>query len=382
MKSGRIKTLLIEDNQGDARLIQEMLSEAGAAEFEIVHAEKLMEGLQRLIKERFDVVLLDLSLPDSQGLATFDKVHYQTPGVPILMLTGLDDEALAVKAVQKGAQDYLVKGKVDSNMLVRAIRYAIERHKKQAEQQHETHRLSTGKVLGFIGAKGGVGTTTVVLNVASVLAQQNKRVIAVEPRSDFGTFSLQMNQTTVKQLGNLPENSTGLFDRRELNRRLLKTKFGFRVLVCPTSDQAEAVIKELAGMSDYIVIDLPCNSLTASEAAIRQCDFVGLVVEPEPICVKSARLTLDLLISLGVSEVEVGVVVVNHTRSPSPVSLDAIKSQLGCEIVGVVPPAEDFMVAQQSGAPIVLHNPDSLCAYSLSEVANRLAADTPIAMKF
>ncbi len=119
--------LLIEDNPGDARLIREMLAEAGTQAFRVEHADRLSVAFERLGVDNVDVVLLDLSLPDSQGLETFLRTRARDPVVPIVVLSGLDDETVALRAVQEGAQDYLVKGRVDSDVLVRAIRYAIER---------------------------------------------------------------------------------------------------------------------------------------------------------------------------------------------------------------------------------------------------------------
>jgi signal transduction histidine kinase len=132
-----IGALLIEDNPGDARLIREMLREAGTghAAVDLVHAERLATGLEQLAGDGADVVLLDLSLPDSQGLDTFAAVHAASPFVPIVVLSGLDDEGTAVRAVQEGAQDYLVKGKVDGGTILRAMRYAIERGRLEAARR-------------------------------------------------------------------------------------------------------------------------------------------------------------------------------------------------------------------------------------------------------
>jgi DNA-binding response OmpR family regulator len=115
----------VEDNPGDARLIREMLKEAAAAQFELVHVVRLDEALKLLGEASFDVLLLDLTLPDSQGLDTFFRVYRQAPEVPIVVLTGLADEVIGVESVKGGAQDYLVKGQVDSNLLARALCYAI-----------------------------------------------------------------------------------------------------------------------------------------------------------------------------------------------------------------------------------------------------------------
>jgi signal transduction histidine kinase len=124
---------LIEDNPGDARLITELLAEMNSGQFSLECADQLQEGLDRLKKGRIDVVLLDLSLPDSQGLDTFAAAHASARSVPIIVLTGLDDETVAIKAVKEGAQDYLVKGRVDGELLSNAIRYAIERQKIRME---------------------------------------------------------------------------------------------------------------------------------------------------------------------------------------------------------------------------------------------------------
>jgi DNA-binding response OmpR family regulator len=133
-----LEILLIEDNPGDARLIQEMLADASAAsttapQITLEHANQLSAGLACLSKHPFDIILLDLGLPDSVGLETLLRTHEHEPDVPVIILTGTADEELAVKAAQSGAQDYLVKGQFNGDLLLRSIRYALERHRLLAE---------------------------------------------------------------------------------------------------------------------------------------------------------------------------------------------------------------------------------------------------------
>jgi len=131
-----IEILLIEDNPGDARLIKEYLSEVKNITFNFQVSERLIQGIEIVESENIDLVLLDLKLPDSEGLDTFRRIFAAAPHVPIIVLSGLNDETTAIKAVQMGAQDYLVKDKVESNLLIRSIRYAIER--KRAEEEHQS----------------------------------------------------------------------------------------------------------------------------------------------------------------------------------------------------------------------------------------------------
>jgi len=145
-----IRILLVEDNPGDARLIKETLSDAAADQFELSCTERLDLALEHVAQHEFDVVLLDLTLPDSSGLHTFERMHAQAPTVPIIVLTGLDVEALGIEAVQKGAQDYLNKGQVDTPLLVRSVRYAIAR-KLLENQLLQSNRLeSVGELAGGV----------------------------------------------------------------------------------------------------------------------------------------------------------------------------------------------------------------------------------------
>ncbi len=128
-----LQILLLEDNPGDARLIQEYLKESRREMFSLVNAATLAAGLEHLKTSSPDVILLDLGLPDSQGLNTLETVILNTPHIPVIILTGLNNAEMAVQAVHAGAQDYLAKGEFTSDFLIRVIRYAVER--KQAENR-------------------------------------------------------------------------------------------------------------------------------------------------------------------------------------------------------------------------------------------------------
>ncbi len=178
-----IRVLLLEDNPADARLVREMFVDAAAdklipSSFELTNSTRLSDALKALQKDPFDVILTDLELPDSRGLETFLKVRSKAPKTPIVVLTGLTDEAIGVKAVQEGAQDYLVKGQVDSHLLVRAIRFAMERQRNGRNQKPERRSvdswsppleiigvsLKLKEVMGLISTVAKTSTTSVLIH--------------------------------------------------------------------------------------------------------------------------------------------------------------------------------------------------------------------------
>jgi signal transduction histidine kinase len=147
-----VSVLLVEDNPGDARLIREALSEPGSHRHHVDWVERLQPALDRLASGGVDVVLLDLSLPDSSGLGTLSAVTTAAPDVPVVVLTGLDDEEADTAALQGGAQDYLVKRWMEPEVLARSLRLAIERHRLRLEfEALQAERLETrGRFLSHV----------------------------------------------------------------------------------------------------------------------------------------------------------------------------------------------------------------------------------------
>jgi signal transduction histidine kinase len=128
-----VKILLVEDSPADAKLLCETLREISENKFELTCVQQLSEAMAKLAESGFDAILLDLYLPDSQGLETIESILSTAPTLPIIVLTGLKDENAGIQAVRKGAQDYLVKGQTDSDLLVRVIKYSIERKRNERE---------------------------------------------------------------------------------------------------------------------------------------------------------------------------------------------------------------------------------------------------------
>jgi signal transduction histidine kinase len=132
-----LRVLLVEDNQADARLLREYVREPGFPQCVLTRVETIAQAVAAATPGAFDAVLVDLSLPDAHGLDAVTRLHRASPDVPIVVLTGLEDESLALRAVQAGAQDYLVKSQVSAQPLARALRYAVERSRLEAAHKRE-----------------------------------------------------------------------------------------------------------------------------------------------------------------------------------------------------------------------------------------------------
>jgi signal transduction histidine kinase len=193
MASDRTSVLLIEDSPRDVRQIREMLvgdaAKQRATSFDLIHAGRLASGLARLVNTKIDVVLLDITLPDGHGLDAIASVRTIAPTVPIITLSDIEDELLAVETMQKGTQDNLVKGRLNAGSLARAIRAAIERQRLVAELAHKAMELEARnteldefahtvahQVQGLLSQMVGY-TGYIEMNYASGLDEEGRRVL-------------------------------------------------------------------------------------------------------------------------------------------------------------------------------------------------------------
>jgi len=201
MDANAIDVLLIEDSPGDARLIQEMLAETHRTPFALERVDRLSSGLDRIASRPPDVVLLDLGLPDAKGLEGLGAIQRQAARVPVVVLTGLDDEDVAARAVQEGAQDYLVKGQIDDNQLSRAIRYAIGRKQTDEALRQSQDRLQTiianTPIILFATDREGRMTTSEGRGLQGIGVQPGQ----VNGRSIFDLFAGQQDILEIMRRG-------------------------------------------------------------------------------------------------------------------------------------------------------------------------------------
>ncbi len=380
-----MSVLLVEDNPSDARLLREMLKDAGGDGVHLTEVGNLDEAFRHLDAGDFDVVLLDLGLPDSRGLATFTTLHQRYEDTPIVVWSGLDDEEVAITAVQEGAQDYLLKKRISAGYLLRSIEYAIERHTALKREINQYRRGGESAVIAFIGAKGGVGVTTVTLNFGAVLATSGRSATAVELRGTHGSFASLLSRTPVENLSHLVDLGAPQINPREVSLRIVKTPFGMNALYGPqeareeidlTADQAAAIVDSAAAIADFTLLDIPCWPSEASHGAMRDSWRTFLVCEPEPASIREARVGIDSLRTAGISGQLAGAILVNRAAVAVGITPKNVEDSIGLDVLAVIPPAaEACAAAQRSGTPVVLAQPDSVFTSSFIETVDRLTAE-------
>lgn len=386
MDEREIRLLLIEDSLGDQKLAALMLAKAKGASFRVETCDHLKAGLERLAQGGIDAVLLDLFLPDSEGIETFNRAHFAAPAVPIVVMSTLDDEQTALKALEKGAQDYLIKGQVDGASLSRSLMFAVGRHKRVPASAPKPK----GRIIVFVGAKGGVGVTTVALNMAAAVASAKRRVIAVELRSAFGTFAAHLAHPVVANLADLLELPAERINEGEIAPRLVEFPSGLRVLFGPQRlkefgeiepGKAEALLEALTAMADYVIVDLPDAISPASQVAIRGSKFGALVIDNDPLSLTCGKLVLEELRTAGASMPLLNIIVVKRSEALAGVRISDVSPQLGCDILGVVTPAADLCLrAQKAGTPFVLLDPSCTASGTVTEMAKRLLEQNQLKM--
>ncbi|QLE44966.1 response regulator [Nostoc sp. C052] len=280
MAGENIKVLLVEDNPGDVLLLQELFKEVTTVVVELMPVERLYEAVNYLTNEIFDVILLDLSLPDSQGLETFVIAHNQAKATPIIVLTGINDETLAIRAMQQGAQDYLVKGQVTGDLLVRSMRYAIERQQADnaLRQSEERFRVALKNSPIFVYNQDRDLRYTWVYNppsgltVEKILGKQDLDIIPVEDAQHL---------ITIKR-GVL---TTGIGTREEVSITIQDITRYYDLTVEPLRNETQEIVGVTCASIDISERQAALRERKLAEEKIRE-QAALLDVTTDAICVR------------------------------------------------------------------------------------------------
>lgn len=346
MSDSTITILLVEDNPLNARMVEELLRQAPAQSFEIRRADSLVNALNLLVRFPVDAILLDLMLPDSEGLETFLAMQRHAPRVPIVVLSGLDDEALALKAVANGAQDYLSKGNLSTDVLVRAVVYAVARMQNAPEAREPEARK--GVVTAILGAKGGVGTTTLACHFAAELHRNSGKrtlLIDLDPSGAGAAFLLkaESRHTVADATANLhrldAELWKGMVCETAHGVDLLRAPGAARADEPPSAERVRHVVRFAASLYDWILLDLGRLNASTADLLEEPRDLFLVTTVELPSLFESQRI-LKRLVEYGFAKERLHLLL-NRYGGRAAVTSEDVERALGFAAYGTVADASD-----------------------------------------
>ena len=374
MKS-ELAVLLVDGDQKSAASLREALEKSETPAIRAQWAGTLAQALELLAGATFDVIVMDLELPDSKGFETFTRLKQQQPEATLIVLTASENEDLALRTLRAGAEEHLLRGEVSAQSLGRRLRYALERRQSRIPR--------AARVLAFIGSKGGVGTTTVALNMAAAMLAMGKSVIAIEMHPDLGSFATQLILTPTRTIRRLSESAN--INAQDVQEYVFKLPSGLQVLFGPQTlnefgheldaEKALMILKGAASLTEVVILDLPAGPSAANAAMVHAANYTVMVMERERAAFEAAMVYLPLMESWSAAQRTVGALVVNRMAFVQSVGLEEILKRLDCGFLGTVPPAAELLAVRGTGAPLVLGRPEVAFSQSVQELAERLAVD-------
>lgn len=375
--------LLIEDDPDFAQLIRAALSEDT---FEIRLVATMAAALALLQQFKPEAILADLTLPDSSGFDTFLRVKKHAPGIPIVVLTGLDDDQVAIRAVEYGAQDYLVKASLQPKLLARSMNMALSRQALTDQRSQAATPAPSGlpgSVISFIGSKGGVATSTTAINTAAALARNGLETVLIEwQQGSPGTLSLYLDTEPSQDLGALLRKPASTILISDLRSCLVRVVAGLRLLGFPASpgtwrtldaDHAHAMVSAAREAYPFVLLDLPARIDEGVAQALKLSDSIVMIADREPASLQcGAALARQIRLATS-QEQELGLALIHRTEFDSPIPLADIHKELKAHPLATIPSAAASIALSHSvRTPMVLLYPDDLFSVAHFELAEKL----------
>ena len=371
------KILVVDDDLDTLKLVGLMLERQG---YEITVASNGLLGLSKAATERPDLILLDIMMPDIDGYEVTRRLRADPTlaHIPVIMFTAksmVDDK---VAGFEVGVDDYLTKPTHPAELTahVKAV-LARSAQTRAAPSEKAT-------TIGFLGVKGGVGTSTLTLNVGVSLRHLNQDVIVADLNPGCGSIGLDLGFANPQGLGHLLSRSLKDIHLRSVEAELVAHKTGVRLLLaaCRPKDsdlaqavpQMEAVVRNLAAMCTTLLLDLGTGIRPYVKPILQFCDRVLLIVEPVHPTDTIARALIEDLQSSGIVRGKMALVLVTRERTSLQIPWRQIETDLGLPLAGIISPApEQAHQASQGGTPLVILSPDSLVTDQIHKLADNIA---------
>ena len=371
------KILFIDDDIDTLKLVGLMLERQG---YEIAVASDGLSGLTKAASEQPDLILLDVMMPDLDGFEVTRRLRADPSlaHIPIIMFTAktmVDDKVAGFEA---GVDDYLTKPTHPAELTAH-VKAVLAR-----SAQARAAGAEKATIVALLGARGGIGTTTIALNISLVLQRDGHDVILAEFNPGRGTLAFELNIPNPDSLSNLLRQSLKDIHLRSVESEIQSHNVGIRLLAASPHPrevelelavpQMEAVLDNLASMCTTLILDLGSSLRSYSRAILKLCDRVVIVVEPVYPTNMLAQNLLEEIVSDGVSRHKISLALINRVRTSLQIPWRQVETDLGIELAGIVSPApEQAHQSSQGTMPLVLSHPDSLVSDQIRKLAQGVA---------
>ncbi len=378
------RILVVDDDVETLRLVSLMLQRQG---YDVLNAHNGTEAINSVHNNQPDIIILDVMMPDMDGFEVTRRLRAQplTATIPILMFTAKSQVEDKVTGYEAGVDDYLTKP-VHPAELVAHIKALLTRTRTRA-----TPAANRGHVIGVVAPRGGLGTSTMVLNLAIGYVQKTSSdIIAAELRPGHGTWTSDLDFTRVGGLCKLLSLKIGDLNPEVVEKELLRTTYGVRLLtasndlrdvsLAANTPQLETVINHLATLSPLVLLDIGACFLANYDQILSLCSEIILITEPYPAMITSTKNYLGMLKELGFGKSKLlRVIMSNRVRADVQLSVTQVQEELGIKIAQVIPPAPEIAFqATRRKIPIIQAQPDGLIAQQFNRLAEMLIEDTRV----
>lgn len=376
------KILIVDDDLDTLKLVGLILQRQG---YEIVAANSGGQGLAKAAAERPNLILLDVMMPDMEGYEVARRLRADTDlaRTPIIMFTAktmVDDKVAGFEA---GVDDYMTKPTHPAELVSRVKALLARAGAAQKAAPSTGALVSRGQIIAVMGAKGGLGVTTLALNTAVAMAQAGNDVILCELRPGQGSLGLQLGFSTSKALNSLLSRPALEINTRAIDSQLVSHGSGVRLLLasCDPNEmaleanaaQAEQLVKQAATLTRFLIVDLGAGLTEINKRVLPLCDRHLMVVEPMRVTLTMAKAILDELEKMGISPNRFDVIMLNRVRSSLQMPWQQAEAMLNHSIASIVTPAPELSYqAAEAAVPMIQMQPDSLTADQARKLAEMM----------
>ncbi len=374
------KILIVDDDLDTLRLVGLLLERKG---YLISAAKNGREALVKASNESPDLILLDIMMPDMDGIEVLRRLRKDrtTSEIPIIMFTAKNQVEDKVLGFETGADDYLTKPTHPAELTARVRTILTRSAGKKKDGSDEGDPTQTGKVIGVLAAKGGLGVTTVALNLAVAMHEASDAdVVFAELRPGLGNASFLLGMENGQELGPLLEKDAGLIRFRDIQKMMRTHPSGLRVLLSSfrpvesrfsgAADQMLAIVRELAREAEFVVVDLGVGLTPTAEKIAEISDKIFVIVEPMVNTLVQSQALLEELSMKVLGMGSLQVVQVNRTGNDMQLSLREIQDYLGHTVAAVVSAVPNLAhKAETSGIPLVNLRKDSPVSQQFTAIA-------------